>query len=121
MSLPLHCRVRLASSARGRFPRNLSELGRARSACPRQPARRDSRLYQSGAEKVSTALRDDIAIHGAGFVAHSARQISEPQSQPAPIEVGLHHAIEDALELAHSGVLPSPVTKVLPRRMSWTD
>src|ERR1043166_5645675 len=63
------------------------ELSRVGAQGPRQPVGRDASVAQTRAQVVPTPLGHDVAIDRARFVAHSARQITQPEAKAGAIEV----------------------------------
>src|SRR3982751_5250203 len=94
------------------------------SACayrPRGSLLRYCRLGHARAQKVSTALWENVTVNRTCLVTHAAREVPQPKAQPCAIKILGYGTRDDIFQLADTRILTPAKTEILPRRMTWAD
>src|SRR3982074_3508137 len=111
-----------SSSGRGGGrARDRSDLARARTNGPREPARIYCRLDHFGAQKIAAPLGENMPVNRAGIITHSTREVSKSQTQTGPVQIGVERLRHQRLELPNTRVLPSSISVVLPGGVPGAD
>src|ERR1019366_10548828 len=99
----------------------MADLARVGTKRPRKALDGDRLLDHSRAEEIARALGDDVALHRARLIAHPARQVSEPKTQPHAIEVVGDCTRKDGFEFPDACVLLACIAEVLPRCVAGAE
>ena len=100
--------------------RRCRDFVRTRTYRPRESTRVDGGFNHARAEEIAGSLWQHRALDGAGFVAHTPREIAQAEAKGGALEIVPGGARENGLDFANACVLTSGKTEVLPRRMAGT-